>query len=138
MTNPIPSTHGTTAPSTAPAATGAGGLTSDAFLKVLAAQLGNQDPLAAGSGSGSDSMAQMTQLGILTQLQNLSSAQTQSNFDASVGRSMDLIGHTVSYTGADGAVASGVVQRVHVSNGSVALTIGGVENIAPAAVQDVS
>src|SRR4051795_12904335 len=128
MTNPVTnrlfsSAAAQSAPTTAHSATGAaaGTLDSNGFLKVLAAQLQNQDPMAGGSTQ--DSLQQMTQLGMLDKLDTLVKSQEQAALEAQVGRTMDLIGHTVTYTDDADATHTGVVTSVSSANGELSLTV---------------
>src|SRR3954451_250440 len=101
----------------------------DDFLKLLVGQMKNMDPLGEGKDP-SDTMAQMTQYSMLEQIQNINSATQRSS-------TIGLIGHTVSYTQADGTTAEGTVDQVTTVGGKLALTIGGKGGIDPATVVEV-
>src|SRR5215207_7716047 len=98
----------------------------DDFLKLLVGQMKNMDPLGEGKDP-SDSMAQMTQYSMLEQMQNINAATQRSS-------TIGLIGHTVSYTQADGTTVEGTVDQVTTVGGKLALTIGGKGGIAPETV----
>jgi flagellar basal-body rod modification protein FlgD len=124
----------TLAPAAAPTPSGTFG--KDGFLKVLAAQLSQQDPMAAGQGP--DAMAQMTQLGILEQLTNLAASQQSTAEDAEAARQLALLGRTVTYQTGKDTTASGVVERIDGNGAKATFTIGGVAGIKPAAVIGVA
>jgi flagellar basal-body rod modification protein FlgD len=134
-TSPIATSSAATPSSTAPPAA-PGTLGKDGFLKVLAAQLSQQDPMAAGQGP--DVMAQMTQLGILEQLTNLAASQQRAEDDALAAHQIALLGKTVTYRAADGTTASGVVEHVQGTGAKTTLTVAGVAGISPGAVTGVA
>ena len=101
----------------------------DDFLKLLVSQMKNMDPLGEGKDP-TDSMAQMTQYSMLEQMQNINASTQRSS-------TIGLIGHTVSYTQADGTTAEGAVEQVTTVGGKLALTIGGKGGIDPATVVEV-
>src|SRR3954451_5911351 len=101
----------------------------DDFLKLLVGQMKNMDPLGAGKDP-SDSMAQMTQYSMLEQMQNINAATQRSS-------TIGLIGHTVSYTQADGSTVEGTVDQVTNVGGKLALTVGGKPGINPDTVVEV-
>jgi flagellar basal-body rod modification protein FlgD len=101
----------------------------DDFLKLLVGQMKNMDPLGEGKDP-SDSMAQMTQYSMLEQMQNINAATQRSS-------TIGLIGHTVSYTQADGTTVEGNVDQVTTVGGKLALTVGGKGGIDPDTVVEV-
>jgi flagellar basal-body rod modification protein FlgD len=109
----------------------------DDFLKLLVGQMKNMDPLAEGGSDPSQSMAQMTQYSILEQLQNLSESNKAMAAQAKTNSTIALIGHTVSYSQADGTPAEGTVEQVTTAGDKVTLTIGGVAGIDPDSVLEV-
>ena len=109
----------------------------DDFLKLLVGQMKNMDPLAEGGSDPSQSMAQMTQYSILEQLTNLSESNKTLAQQTKLNSTIGLIGHTVSYSGADGTPVEGVVEKVETAGGKVTLTIGGKPGIDPDTVLEV-
>jgi flagellar basal-body rod modification protein FlgD len=75
-------------------------------------------------------MAQMTQYSMLEQMQNINAATQRSS-------TIGLIGHTVSYTQADGSTIEGTVDQVTTVGGKLALTVGGKGGIDPETVIEV-
>ena len=109
----------------------------DDFLKLLVGQMKNMDPLSGEGNDPSQSMAQMTQYSILEQLQNMSKSNEALAQQTKVNSTIGLIGHTVSYSGADGAPVEGVVEQVTTAGDKVTLTIGGKSGIDPDDVLEV-
>ncbi|HEV7210293.1 MAG TPA: flagellar hook capping FlgD N-terminal domain-containing protein [Blastococcus sp.] len=125
MTSPV---TGTSAIATASATTSVdrpGQMGSDAFLKLLVAEMKYQDP-----SKPMDSAEMMSQTATLTQTQALQTIADQNKQTLALQRSLSagaLVGHQVSYTATDGSTQSGVISAVRIStvdNTSVAV-IGG-------------
>jgi flagellar basal-body rod modification protein FlgD len=119
-TTQTPATTGTTG-----AAKSSNGLGKDDFLKLLAAQMKYQNPMDPMDNT--QFVAQMANFSTLEQITNLASATSTQN-------SISMIGRTVSYTGADQQVHSGVVQSVETSGSTSSLTIDGASGIDPSTV----
>ena len=101
-----------------------GVLGKDDFLKLLVAQLKNQDPMAPSTDQ--EWIGQMTQFSQLEQEANTAKSTTQ--IAEQLGRSgaLGLIGRTVTYSDADGNPQSGVVEQVDMDkDGKATLTVGG-------------
>ena len=124
---PIDATTGTAA-TTAAAATGTSKkaqefMGKEDFLKLLIAQLKNQDPSNA---QDMESMTQqMTQFSMLEQLTNMAEATETSNISLARTHAVELLGKTVSYRAKDGSVKEGVVGHVDTTASAPRLTIGG-------------
>jgi flagellar basal-body rod modification protein FlgD len=107
-----------------------GELGKDDFLKLLVGQLRHQDPM--NPMEDKDFMGQMAQFSQLEQMTNV--ASTLQN-----DRAFGLIGRTVSYNDkVTGDVVEGTVEKVVIKAGKPTLTIGGISNIEPTAVTEVS
>jgi len=104
----------------------------DGFMKLLVAQLKHQDPSNPTDMNGMTE--QMTQFGILEQLTNLTKAgeATQSSLERT--HAVDLLGKTVSYKDAAGAIVEGVVEKVDTSTTNPTITVAGVAGIDPKAL----
>lgn len=122
---PIQNVNNMTAPTGTPGRTPSKEIGKDQFLKLLAGQLRHQDP--SNAGGGEEFMAQMTQFAMLEQIQNMAAAQQQATASASSTQAVSLIGKTVTYQGADGAVQQGVVEKVLLEGGTPRLSITGAE-----------
>lgn len=112
------------------------GLAKDDYLKLLVGQLRNQNPL--NPAGDQDFIAQLTRFSTLEQVTNLAAAGERMSADMDATRAVGLIGRTVTYVGADGTAASGVVEQVSFSQAGASLTIGGVSGIDPATVTEVA
>lgn len=111
------------------------GLGKNDFLKLLVAQLQNQDPLSPVNDQ--EFMSQLTSFSTLEQVTNLASSSEQLNETVTGEQSIALIGHQVTYTKADGTSAEGTVEKVDWGEGGLALTISGEGGIKPGAVTEV-
>lgn len=95
----------------------------DDFLKLLMAQLKNQDPSNA---QDMESMTQqMTQFSMVEQLANLAAASESANVSLARTHAVELLGKTVSYRASDGTIKEGVVEHVDTTASAPRLTIGG-------------
>ena len=97
-------------------------LDKDTFLKLLVAQLSNQDP--SSPMDTSDMMAQTTQLSMMESLSEIqASAREQFALQMRMA-SADLVGKQVTWTDADGAKQTGVVESVDYSATVPVLQVG--------------
>jgi flagellar basal-body rod modification protein FlgD len=136
-----PTTTGTTA-TTATATTkktDASGnqiLGKDDFLKLMVAQLKNQDPM--NPADDKDNIAQMAQFSSLEQITNLASATQELATRMSVTQNIGLLGHDVTYTKADGSTATGTVDGLDLTaDGTAKLSVAGQAGIDPTTVTSV-
>jgi flagellar basal-body rod modification protein FlgD len=138
MTDPITTSTSPTLAGTTPSGhTPTNQLGKDDFLKMLAGQLQNQDPMSQ-SGSGQDMVAQMTQFSILEQLTNLADAEGRLADGQSAGQALSLLGRTVTWAGADGVAQTGTVENVTFEHGQPLLTVSGHAGVTPAEVSGVA
>ena len=93
------------------------------FLKLLIAQLKNQDPSNAQDMEGMTQ--QMTQFSMLEQLTNLNEATQASSVSLARTHAVELLDRTVTYRAKDGTEKEGVVAHADVSGSAPRLTIGG-------------
>ena len=108
----------------------------DDFLKLLVAQMKNQDPMSPQDNT--QSIAQMAQFSSLEQMTNLVHSFDQLGQSMAVERGVSFIGKIVTYVAADGSTQQGVVQSVDLSGDAPTLTIDGASGIDIAAVTQVS
>ena len=98
-------------------------LDSDGFLKLLIAQLANQDP--SSPMDTNQMMAQTTQLSMMEQLVSMAN---DSRLALSVQQrtlASQMVGAEVTFATPDGGNATGVVERVIYTVGEPTLVIGG-------------
>ena len=115
----VSSTTGTTGVTTSASVSNPNAiLGQDGFLKLLVAEMQNQDPMSA-SQDPTQTVTQMAQFSSVEQLTNL----VQSSQQAS---SISLIGHTVAYTDAAGNPGQGVVDAVTFNQGTPVIDVDGV------------
>ena len=98
-------------------------LDQNAFYKLLAAQLQNQDPLA---GSDNTQMVlQMTQMATIEQLTNLNNSFTSFMENQMVMGGANFVGQHVVMGTTDGGTISGVVEEVGFSSSGTLLKVNG-------------
>ncbi len=115
------SAQDTTASNTA-LANGLGNLKLDDFLKMLLAELQNQDPL-----SPMDSSTMLTQIGQITQVgstQQLTSTLNSVLLGQNLNNATSLIGKTIDGLADDNTEVTGKVEKVSIADGKPVLTIG--------------
>jgi flagellar basal-body rod modification protein FlgD len=132
--DPITTTTATTASSTKKAADSV--LGKDDFLKLMVAQMKNQDPM--NPSDDKDNIAQMAQFSSLEQITNLATATQDLANRMSMTQNVGLLGHTVTYTGTDGTAVSGQVDGLDLaSDGTTTLSVAGNAGIDPASITTV-
>jgi flagellar basal-body rod modification protein FlgD len=104
------------------------------FLKLLVAQMQNQDPMQPKDDSAW--MSQMAQFSEVEQISNLASSNDKIASSLRTSQTLSLIGHTVSYTDQSGAPQQGVVDKVQIAGGSATLDVAGT-SIDASAVTEV-
>jgi flagellar basal-body rod modification protein FlgD len=107
----------------------------DDFLKLMVAQMKNQDPM--NPADDKDNIAQMAQFSSLEQITNLATATQKLADSMQMTQTLGLIGHTVSYKAADGTMTSGTVSAVDVAGGTPSLTVGDQKDVDPTVVTSV-
>jgi flagellar basal-body rod modification protein FlgD len=131
-----PLTSGT-GPSTAGATkTSPGIVGKDDFLKLLVAQLKNQDPSNAQDMEGMTQ--QMTQFSMLEQLTNLAETSQTANVSLARTHAVELLGKKVTYLAPDKTVKEGVVTHVDTTASAPRLTIGADKGLLLADVKGVA
>jgi flagellar basal-body rod modification protein FlgD len=108
----------------------------DDFLKLMVAQMKNQDPM--NPADDKDNIAQMAQFSSLEQITNLATAVHDLSNRMSLTQNVGLLGHDVTYTKADGTSASGAVDGLQLTaDGGATLSVGGQAGIDPTTVTTV-
>ncbi|GAA2579676.1 hypothetical protein GCM10010399_06790 [Dactylosporangium fulvum] len=111
-----------------------GDLGRDAFLKLLVAQLRNQDPTAPMKNT--EFLAQTAQFTVVEKLTDMATMeQNLLNAQLQLGAS-NLIGRMITYTDAEGKEHSGVVSSAKFAGGSPTLRVGDTD-VALSAVKEV-
>jgi len=87
-----------------------GELGKDAFLKILLAQMRNQDPMNPADGTAM--IAQLAQFSSLEQMQNLNNKIDQLLEVQLLGELSGLVGKTVLFSGENDEVLGGTVQSL--------------------------
>ncbi len=103
------------------------------FLKLLVAQLKNQDPTSPMDQK--EMMGQMAQFSTVEQMANMASTMQQMMSNAAFGQSISLIGKSVDYLDSSGAVVTdATVASVTHAGGVIKLVLGDGIEITPADV----
>ena len=124
-TDTTTSTTGVTAtptPSTVERTDTGGSLGQDAFLKLLVAQMQNQDPTSP-EDSG-QMMSQLASFSQVSELQNLTASNQALTLGQDFSSAVSLIGKSVTYTDSKGDQATGTVSAVKTDTSGALLQIG--------------
>jgi flagellar basal-body rod modification protein FlgD len=106
----------------------------DSFLKLLVTQMQDQDPTSPTDSS--TFMSQLAQFSSLEQMTNMSDTMTSISNTSSVTQGVDLLGHNIEWTRADGTTGSGVAQSISLASGSVVISVGA-EQVDPSEITGV-
>ncbi len=107
----------------------------DAFLKLLIAQLKNQDPMDPVKGA--DFVAQTAQFSVVEKLEEMSRQNESSLSSQRMLQASTLVGAHVTYTDSKGATRQGQVSSVIISGADPVLKIG-TDQVSMGAVSEVS
>lgn len=102
-----------------------GALGKDEFLRLLIAQLRQQDPLQPVNDR--EFIAQLAQFSALEQMQNVAAAVEELARRQEVTAALGLVGRTVTVLDADGKQVTGAVEAVRSTRAGIALVVGGKE-----------
>jgi flagellar basal-body rod modification protein FlgD len=103
-------------------------LDKNGFLKMLTAQLSNQDP-----NSGQDPNQYFQTISMMTQVEqitNMASAQAKTNATAMIGKDVTFVEKNQAY--------SGTVQSVQMQGSNIRLTVDGLGDVDPDTVVSIS
>ena len=108
----------------------------DDFLKLMVAQMQNQDPM--NPADDKDNIAQMAQFSSLEQITNLATATQQLANRMSLTQNVGLLGHDVTYTDTKGNVLTGAVDGLNLkSDGTATLSVAGQTGVDPTSITSV-
>ena len=108
----------------------------DDFLKLMVAQMKNQDPM--NPSDDKDNIAQMAQFSSLEQITNLASATQELATRMTLTQNVGLLGHDVTYTKADGTSGTGKVDGLDLTaDGAATLSVAGQAGVDPTTVTSV-
>lgn len=106
-----------------------GELGQEGFLKLMVAQLQEQNPMEPGNSN-----EYVNELATFTQLEQITNLASSSELSGAV----QLIGHDVSYTDSLGKLETGTVEGVQRTSSGITVTIGGQTGIELSKVSQVS
>ncbi len=112
-----------------------GGASKSDFLKLLIAQIQNQDPMKPMEDT--QFIAQMAQLNAVEQLTAMNNQLTEFLNAQALSQASALIGKTVEAMAPDGSVINGIVQEVRIQQGKPILVVNG-KSVSPADVLLIS
>jgi flagellar basal-body rod modification protein FlgD len=108
----------------------------DSFLKLMVAQMKNQDPM--NPSDDKQNIAQMAQFSSLEQITNLATATQDLANRMSMTQNVGLLGHNVTYTGKDKTPVSGTVDGMNIGkDGTATLTVDGTAGVDPKTITSV-
>jgi len=111
------------------------GMGKDTFLKLLMAQMSNQNPMEPTDDK--EMLAQLAQFSTLEQMTSMATSQQSSAAATQMSQAVNLLGRTVTYLDADGAKQTGTVDQVSMVNGAPNLTVGGNDGITTSQITQV-
>ena len=107
----------------------------DTFMKLLVAQMANQNPMEPTDDK--EMIAQMTQFSTLEQITNMATESSKSATASQMSQAVNLLGRTVTYLDSDGNKQTGTVDQVSMVDGAPNLTIGGNDGIVTSQITQV-
>jgi flagellar basal-body rod modification protein FlgD len=125
----------TSTPSAGASGATSSGMGKDTFLKLLMAQMSNQNPMEPTDDK--EMLAQLAQFSTLEQMTSMATSQQSSAAATQMSQAVNLLGRTVTYLDADGAKQTGTVDQVSMANGAPALTIAGDDGITTSQITQV-
>jgi flagellar basal-body rod modification protein FlgD len=116
-----------------------GALSETDFLRLMMAQLKNQDPLNPSSSDPTQYMSELAQLTQVEQETNMAQSTSVLTSEQNAASAVALIGHTVDCTDpTTGNPLSGAVQSVQFTSAGPTLTVAGTAGVDPGTVTQVS
>ena len=133
--NPVTDALGYTPVSTSKTSSATAGLGKDTFMKLLVAQMRQQNPMEPTDDK--EMIAQMTQFSMLEQITELATSSAMTASAGNTAQAVALLGRPVTYVDADGAEQSGTVDKVSFADGLPVLTVGGTQGVKPSQITEV-
>lgn len=128
MTTPInalTATNAATSPITPGAAATSNTVDKDTFLKLLVAQLKNQNPMSPTDGT--QFLQQTAQFTMVESLQSIAAQSATMLASQKASEAVGMLGHTVAGKDADGNDVTGIVTGMHLLDGEPQLKVDGKE-----------
>lgn len=139
MTSPVRGANGATDPTTAPSATpNTPAMDKEAFLKLLVAQISNQDPMKPMEGT--EFVTQLSQFAAVEQaIQQTKNLETLSAQMSGVSNAQvtDLVGKSVTVKGADGKDVTDVVKQISFEKGYPEIVLTGGTTVPVSSLKSV-
>jgi flagellar basal-body rod modification protein FlgD len=108
----------------------------DDFLKLMIAQMKNQDPM--NPSDDKENIAQMAQFSSLEQITNLTTTMQDLASRLTMTQNVGLLGHAVTYTGTDQTAVTGTVDGLNIGkDGATTLSVDGTAGIDPKTITSV-
>jgi flagellar basal-body rod modification protein FlgD len=122
-------------PTSSPSAATGSGMGKDTFLKLLMAQMSNQNPMEPTDDK--EMLAQLAQFSTLEQMTSMAASQQSSAAATQMSQAVNLLGRTVTYLDRDGLNQTGSVDQVSMVNGAPSLTIAGKDGVTTSQITQV-
>jgi flagellar basal-body rod modification protein FlgD len=106
------------------------------FLKLMMDQLKNQDPL--NPADPTQYMSELANFSSLEQQTQIASSTASAATQQASASALSLLGHTVSYKDATGAIQSGTVSKIDFTSSGPALTIGTTAGISLSSITEAT
>lgn len=110
-------------------------LDKDGFLKLLTAQLKNQDPQS--QQDPNEYFNTISQMTMVEQLTNLAASSATSVKEQQAANATAMIGRTVSYKNGQGANVTGVLQSVQMGKDAATVTIDGIAGVSVSSILEI-
>src|SRR3954452_20486545 len=108
----------------------------DDFLKLMIAQMKNQDPM--NPSDDKENIAQMAQFSSLEQITNLTQTMQDLASRLTMTQNVGLLGHAVTYTGKDQMPVTGTVDGLSIGkDGAPTLSVAGAAGVDPKTITSV-
>jgi flagellar basal-body rod modification protein FlgD len=106
------------------------------FLQLMMIQLKNQDP--SNPSDPTQYLSELANFSTLEQETQIAQSSQTSAAAQQTASALGLLGHTVTYTDANGATQTGTVSKVNFSSSGPSLTIGSTTGVSLGDITEVS